>query len=236
MIDRRQRRALPAGSAIGGAQVVDHVEPREPRQTCPIADLNRQPPLGRMQHGVAMKADDADCRRVEPMLPQELRNGLRMALGQPALDLTQAAGPGVPVGEAARRLDRPHQRGPELPVIGKRVRRPSQSGVLPVRVDQRHVDAVHGRAAHQADCAHRLAHGWFPVLFPVLPTLSKDSGTTHASRASTSSARGWTCPAARSALVLSLSKDGPQAQSCAWTLGTSPRAGKLTTWIAPLAL
>jgi hypothetical protein len=57
MIDRRQRRALPARRDVGGAKIIDdgNAEPR--RQCRPVADLKRQAALRPVQQRLAMKSD-----------------------------------------------------------------------------------------------------------------------------------------------------------------------------------
>jgi len=74
------------------------------------------------------------------------------------------------MGQDRSVLDRLHQSRAEIHWIRPGLRRAAPHDIFAVGIDQRHVDAVHGRAAHQADRAHRLAHGRLPVLFPVSPT------------------------------------------------------------------
>ena len=93
VIDGSQRRALPAGGAVGGAQVVDHVdadaarEQRRRRPAAPCTALARR----RVQHGLAVEADDVDVGRLQALLRQELPDRGGVALGQLALDLRRGS-------------------------------------------------------------------------------------------------------------------------------------------------
>src|SRR5581483_3491543 len=97
---------------------------------------------------------------------QELRHRPAAAPRQLALDLGEAAGPRGAVGERTRLAHRAAQRRAELGVVRQGERRPPLEPLLAVGLDQGHVDAVHRRAAHEAQRAHHLAHGRLPVLFP----------------------------------------------------------------------
>ena len=63
MIDRHQRRPLPAGGDVGGAEVVDHRDAEPARKRGTVAELNRQVTIRLMQHGLAVKSDDRDVAR-----------------------------------------------------------------------------------------------------------------------------------------------------------------------------
>ena len=64
---RGKRSALPARRDVGRAQVEHHRDAQPRRQRPPIAELDRQQPLGRMQHGLAMKPDHRDGARAQPV-------------------------------------------------------------------------------------------------------------------------------------------------------------------------
>ena len=78
MKHRHQRRALPADGNVGRAQVVHHRNLRSLRQRCTVADLHRQPLLGPMQHGLAVKADDVDAVAGDVVALQEILDRLRV--------------------------------------------------------------------------------------------------------------------------------------------------------------
>ena len=65
VIDRDQRRPLPARRDVGGTEIIDdgNAEPGGERRA--VADLHRQPAGRRMKDGLAVKADEADPRRVD---------------------------------------------------------------------------------------------------------------------------------------------------------------------------
>ena len=60
MIDRHERRALPAGLDIGGAEIMHHGNMDRFGQRGAVADLHRHLLLGPVQHGLAVEADDVD--------------------------------------------------------------------------------------------------------------------------------------------------------------------------------
>ena len=59
---RHQRRPLPAGRHVGGAEVVGDRYAGKARQRVAGADLHGEPALGPVQHGLAVKADDIGPR------------------------------------------------------------------------------------------------------------------------------------------------------------------------------
>ena len=93
MIDRHERRALPAGGDVGGAEIVHYRNVDGLRQRHGIADLHRQLPFGPVQHGLAVKADDVDILAADAVLRGEGGNRLRMRDGDDALGFGQHARP-----------------------------------------------------------------------------------------------------------------------------------------------
>jgi hypothetical protein len=63
MIHRRERRAFSAGGDVGGAEVIDNWNAEPGCEHAAVADLNRQPALGPMQHGLAVEPDHGDVAR-----------------------------------------------------------------------------------------------------------------------------------------------------------------------------
>ena len=157
MIDRHQRRPLPAGGDIGGAEIEDHRQAEPLRQRRAVADLHRQPPLGCMEHGLAMEADEIDGR-AGVFLPQPLDN-LAMGRGDHRLGLGERARPGVSVGQRPGVGERPAEHGALILAVGPEEARAETGDRLAVRFQQRRVDAVHGGAAHQSENIHCFAAG-----------------------------------------------------------------------------
>src|SRR5690606_511371 len=65
--------------------------------------------------------------------------------------------------------ERPSQSLPKSRFISPAPRREAPDMAFPIGLDERDVDPVHGRAAHQPQRAPHLAHGGLPVQFA--PTL-----------------------------------------------------------------
>ena len=93
VIDRNEGRALPAGFDIGGAEIMHHGNMDRLGQRRGIADLHRQPPLGPVQHGLAVEADDVDLLAGDAVLRGEGGDRFRMRHGDGALGLAQHARP-----------------------------------------------------------------------------------------------------------------------------------------------
>ena len=72
MEDRHQRRALPAGGDIGGAEIMKPPVMSEPaRQRRAVADLHGQPRRRPVQHGLAVEADNRDAGFVDMLGARE---------------------------------------------------------------------------------------------------------------------------------------------------------------------
>ena len=107
VIDRHERRALPAGGDVGGAEIVHHRNMDGFRQRGSVADLHRQLPFGAVQHGLAVKADDIDILAGDAVLRGEGGDGFRMRDGDGAFPPRA----GCPAARRARR-GRPLRSGP----------------------------------------------------------------------------------------------------------------------------
>ena len=79
MIDRHERRALPAGFNVGSAKIVHDRDMDRLGQRGGIADLHGQPALGSVQHGLAVKADNIDIRKLNAVLRD--KGGHRLGMG-----------------------------------------------------------------------------------------------------------------------------------------------------------
>jgi len=106
MIDRDERRALPAGGHIGRAKIVHHRNADRFRQRVGIADLYGQPLSRPMQDCLAMEADNLDVFARDMILREEGSNGFGVRHGHGALGLADHARPRV----ALRQIDRLRKR------------------------------------------------------------------------------------------------------------------------------
>ena len=101
VIDRHERRALPAGGDVGGAEIMHHGNVDRLRQRRGVADLHRQLLLGPVQHGLAVEADDVDILGRDAVLGDEGGDRFRMRDRHGLLGLAQDARPRV----ALRQMD-----------------------------------------------------------------------------------------------------------------------------------
>ena len=106
VIDRHERRALPAGLDVGGAEIMHDRDMDRLGQRRGVADLHRQPALGPVQHGLAVEADDIDVLEGDAVLGDKGGHRLGMGRCDDLLGLAQAARPGI----ALRQVDRLVQR------------------------------------------------------------------------------------------------------------------------------
>ncbi len=154
MVDRNKRCTLAAGGDVGGTEIVHHWNMDGLGQRARIADLDRQLPLGPVQHGLAMKADDIDFLAGNAVLRREGRHGFGMREGDGALGFAQDTGPRV----ALRQTDRLGQgltQQPAFPVgVGPVPRGAKGPYPFAVGFDQCDIDPVERGAAHQTDCRH----------------------------------------------------------------------------------
>ena len=80
VIDRHERRALPAGGDVGGAEIMHdgNMDRLGQAAASPICTVN--PALGPVQHGLAVKADDVDVLGGDAVLRG--KGGDRLGMGQ----------------------------------------------------------------------------------------------------------------------------------------------------------
>src|SRR5918995_4328906 len=81
VIDRHQRRALPARLYVGDAQVAHYLDASGAPQRRTVADLPSEAPLGPMRDGLPMKAHDVERRELSAALARPALHGLDMGLG-----------------------------------------------------------------------------------------------------------------------------------------------------------
>ncbi len=121
---------------------------------------------GIVQHRLAVIADEIDTCRIDAVRLQEVGDRLGVELGQRGFQLAQGGRPIGAILEGVRLLEGGAQLDLDLGRIGRAPRRPVTQVAVPVRFQQRHVDAVHGCAAHQTERALELAHRPLPVHVP----------------------------------------------------------------------
>ena len=151
MEHRHHRRPLPAGGDVGGAEVVDHRNAEPGGQLRPVAELDGEPAVRPVQHGLAVKADHLDLARRHAVGGQEGLDRLGMGVGHQLFRLGEELRPLGAVAEMDGGRDRPPQHGPFLLAVGPIAGRPDPADGLAVGIEQRHVHPVIGGAAHQAD-------------------------------------------------------------------------------------
>ena len=182
MIDRHQRRALASSLAVGGAQIVDHVDAGQPGEQRAIAELNRELALNPgdvldvwstrdrifpirvhsrhivrdtlVQHRLPVKSDHVDLCRLQPLLGDEPVDEAAMPLGQLALDGGETARPVSAAGEPLGVLDRLPEACPEARRVGGGRPGAASQQRSAVGLDQGDIDAVERGAAHQPDRPH----------------------------------------------------------------------------------
>jgi hypothetical protein len=151
MIDRDQRRALPARGDIGSAEIMHDRDMDGFRQGRGIADLHRHPLGGTVQHGLAVEADDVDVLASDAVLRDEAGHGLGMRHGNGALGLLQNTRPRVALLQVGGFVQGLKQHTPlgfgVRPVPG----RTKRLDPLAVGFDHGNIDPVERGPAHQTD-------------------------------------------------------------------------------------
>ena len=144
MIDRHQRRALPARQNIGAAQVVHHPHAERLGQRRAVADLPGEVLFRPMRDGLAVEAHDIERRSATPLVARPASHRVEMRLGHRLL-----GGGRCPVrllGAEGRADQAAHIVG-----IGNGEDGAERGEPLAVGLDQRHIDAVDRGPAHQAE-------------------------------------------------------------------------------------
>ena len=104
-----------------------------------------------MQDRLAMKADHADFAGPHPICREERLDGLRMGHGHERFSLAKRLWPFAAVADLRSDGDCTAQQAALLLGIGAIAGRPEAGYPLAIGIDERHVDAIAGRAAHQSD-------------------------------------------------------------------------------------
>ena len=144
--ERRQRRPLATAGDVSGAEVTDHGNPGFPGQQGAVADLPGDSPVGLVDDGVAVKADGVDGVGLEIVVAEQAFHRLGMEMGQLfGHRLRFVAVIGIDAQDGAQPVAEPV-------IVDQGLGRAETEHPLSVGVDDGGVDAVHGGAAHQADC------------------------------------------------------------------------------------
>ena len=154
VIDRHQRRALAATVHVRGAEIVDDGNAERRAQAPAIAELHRKLLLRPVQHGLAMKADHIDAGKLDAIRLRKGLDAIRMLGRDHALRERQHAAARIPGRQPAPGNHRFPQQMPLGRAIGIRASRPERMDSLPIRFDQRNIDAVHRSPAHKPDRLH----------------------------------------------------------------------------------
>ncbi len=166
MEDRDERGPLPARGDVGGAKVVDDGQPDAASEGGAIADLDGEPAIRRVEHGLAVEAHD---RGGDALVGGVGRKGLdhgAMGLRHEPFGGGDRARPLLAAGDGTGLAER----GAQQVALGGFVRaeqgRAEGGDGLSVRQHQRGVDAVERGAAHQAERPERFegCHGANPLV------------------------------------------------------------------------
>ena len=148
MIERREGRALAVVGHVIAAEITDHVDAGEACQQRAVADLPAQPLLGAVGDGVAVKADDMDRARLDALSCQQGGDRIAMGARHRLGDAIDVAGPAEAIAQA----------GAQAVVIGNGEPTAGLDQGFAVGLDERRVDAVERRAAHQSQRQPYVAH------------------------------------------------------------------------------
>ena len=158
MIDRHQRRALPARRHIGRAQVIGDVDAHVAGEERAVADLHGQAPVGPVQHGLAVEADDVDGGGLDALADEKFADNFDVAPRDQLFRRRQRSGPVVAPGKIFRGV---HGAAQQAAI---RVRKRIGGGgaeferLAAIGLEIGEVDPVHRRARHCANGAEYFRH------------------------------------------------------------------------------
>jgi len=152
MKHRHHRRAVPSGSDVGGAKIVDDGNAESGGERGAVAELNGEPAIGTVQHGLAVEAHHGDFARPHAVRGQERLDRLRVHVGHQFFGPRQHRGTRVAVGEIGGNRNRPPHDVALRIAVGAVAGRAEAANLLTVGLDERYVHPVVGGATHQADC------------------------------------------------------------------------------------
>ena len=168
---RHQRRALPAGRHVGGAEVVHHRDAEPLRQRETVAHLDGEAGLRLVDHGLAVKADHGDVGRRDVVFRHQALDRLGVGARGQRLGLADHARPRAAIGERHRLGQRLPQQGALVVGKGAIGGRTEGCDALAVGLDDGGIHPVERGAAHQpngTDNGHPFT--------PPAPAVESDAG------------------------------------------------------------
>ncbi len=151
MVERHQRRTLPAEAHIGMAETVHHRHAQEFREAWPIAQLPGEALLRPVPNGLAVKADEIRAGDAEIAL--KLAYGLPEGIGDCVFEFRQRIGFGD-----LRVLQHFEQLRFQVGRIGVGSPGHALDIVLAIRKQEGKVDRIHRGAADRTDRHERFLH------------------------------------------------------------------------------
>ena len=154
MEDRNDRRALPAGRHVGGAEIMRHrnAEPAASAAPSPICTVSRA--AGRCSTVWPWKPTMATPALSICSVARKGLHRLGMNAGHEGIGFRQHARPRRALGQRRALFQRLPQQGLLAVRIGPVAGRPEAGDALAIGLDQRHIDAVERGPAHQPDCPY----------------------------------------------------------------------------------
>ena len=151
MIHRHQRRTLPTRSDVSGTKIENDPYSEHFRKLVAVADLHGQFLFGTVQNCLPMETNDIDVAARQLVRSQEIfhRSGMRAC--HQLLGVSKLAGTRVALGNRDSVGERLPQQIPLAVGIGAITGRAECTDTLTVSLNQRDVDPIEGRAAHQPD-------------------------------------------------------------------------------------
>ena len=136
---------------IGGTEIMHDRNMDGFRKRRCIADLDRHPLGGTVQHGLAVEADDVDVLASDAILRDEAGHRLGMRHGNGALGLLQNARPRITLRQIGGFGQRLEQQTPLELAVRPVPRRTKRLDPLAIGFDQGNIDPVERGPAHQTD-------------------------------------------------------------------------------------
>jgi hypothetical protein len=140
LIERHQRRALPACGHVGRPEIADDGDAGQFGKPCPIADLPGAALVGRVIDGVTVEPDQVDLSGGKTRRLQQALHRRGMPLGQFGFDLCNRS-------LAAQTAAQPFAK---TGIVGQGQKGAGLDLVMPIGANKGGVDAVERGSTHQA--------------------------------------------------------------------------------------
>jgi hypothetical protein len=141
MVERQQRRSLPALGNIGRAEIVHDIDPGFGSKNGPVADLPSAPLMWRVQDRLAVKADQVHFTGRQSSVLEQPVHRVSVGPGQLSLDRTNVAAASKSGAQPVAKLRR----------IRQSEERPGLNLLIAIGSDECGINPVHRGAAHEAD-------------------------------------------------------------------------------------